>query len=157
PSSPARYGTRPATLITSARVGPVTSGPVPVAKRPVVCCPHADKAFLGKDLQNSPHQPPRGAAPRLTLFTWARGATMRIQPGRIVLPSLITLVVASALLAGPAVTAGASAAGQGPLPVLYNLGGGTTAVWNLPQVRPRKFLRFADGSAALIGMRWARW
>ena len=81
---------------------------------------------------------------------------MRIRPGRIVAP-LITLVLASTLLAGPAVTAGASAAGPGPLPVLYNLGGGTGSVWNLPQVRPRKFFIFADGSAALIGMRWARW
>jgi hypothetical protein len=82
---------------------------------------------------------------------------MRIQAGRIVVPSLITLVLAGALLAGPAVTAGAAAAGPGPLPVLYNLGGGTGSVWNKPQVRPRKFFIFADGSAALIGMRWARW
>jgi hypothetical protein len=82
---------------------------------------------------------------------------MRIQPGRITVPSLITLALASALLAGPAVTAGASAATSRPLPVLYNLGGGTGSVWNKPQVRPRKFVIFADGSAALTGMRWARW
>ena len=82
---------------------------------------------------------------------------MRIQPGRIVVAPVITLVLASTLLAGPAATAGASAAGPGPLPVLYNLGGGTGAVWNNPQVKPRKFFIFADGSAALIGMRWARW
>jgi hypothetical protein len=73
------------------------------------------------------------------------------------LPSLIALVAASALLAGPAATAGASAAAPGPLPVLYNLGGGTGSVWNLPQIKPRKFFIFADGSAALIGMHWARW
>jgi hypothetical protein len=72
-------------------------------------------------------------------------------------PSLITLVLAGTLLAGPAVTVGASAAASGPLPVLYNLGGGAGSVWNLPQVRPRRFYIFADGSAALIGMRWARW
>ena len=82
---------------------------------------------------------------------------MRIQPGRIVVPSLITLALAGTLLAGPAVTAGASAARPGPLPVLYNLGGGTGAVWNFPQVKPRKFFIFADGTAALIGMHWARW
>jgi hypothetical protein len=72
---------------------------------------------------------------------------MRIQPGRIVMASLITLVLAGALLAGPAVTVGASTAATGPLPVLYNLGGGTGSVWNNPQVRPRKFVIFADGSA----------
>jgi hypothetical protein len=74
-----------------------------------------------------------------------------------VVASLTTLVLASALLAGPAVTVGASTAGPGPLPVLYNLGGGTGSVWNKPQVRPRRFIIFADGSAAVIGMRWARW
>src|SRR5690348_1622569 len=82
---------------------------------------------------------------------------MRIQPGRLMAASLITLVLASALQAGPAVTVGASTAAPGPLPVLYNLGGGTGSAWNLPQVRPRKFFIFADGSAALIGMHWARW
>jgi len=82
---------------------------------------------------------------------------MRIQPGRLMAASLITLVLASGLLAGQAATVGASTAAPGPLPVLYNLGGGTGSAWNNPQVRPRKFVIFADGSAALIGMHWARW
>jgi WD40 repeat protein len=43
------------------------------------------------------------------------------------------------------------------LPVLYNLGGGLGSVWNHPQVRPSTFYLFADGSAAITGMRWARW
>jgi WD40 repeat protein len=43
------------------------------------------------------------------------------------------------------------------LPVLYNLGGALAAVWNNPQVKPVVFYIFADGSAAIGGMRWARW
>ena len=43
------------------------------------------------------------------------------------------------------------------LPVLYNLGGEGAAVWDYPQVRPSTFYISADGSAAITGMRWARW
>jgi len=73
---------------------------------------------------------------------------------------LLALALAIALLAGTAGAAGASAvtaSKPAPLPVLYNLGGGLGSVWNNPQVKPRTFYIFADGSAAVIGMRWARW
>jgi hypothetical protein len=74
---------------------------------------------------------------------------------------LLALALAAALLAGSAGTAGAApaaAAKSAPLPVLYNLGGdGGIAVWNLPQVKPKTFFIFADGSGAVIDMRWARW
>ena len=33
-----------------------------------------------------------------------------------------------------------------PLPVLYNLGGGTGSVWNHPEIKPAIFYIFADGS-----------
>jgi hypothetical protein len=42
-------------------------------------------------------------------------------------------------------------------PVLYNLGGGLGSVWNNQEVRPAIFYIFADGSGAVIGMRWSRW
>jgi hypothetical protein len=45
----------------------------------------------------------------------------------------------------------------GPLPVLYNLGGSQAAAWNDPERRPATFFVFADGSAAVTRMRWARW
>lgn len=73
---------------------------------------------------------------------------------------LLALALAAALLAGSAATAGASpatASKPAPLPVLYNLGGADAAVWNHPQVKPAIFYIFADGSAAVIDMRWARW
>ena len=73
---------------------------------------------------------------------------------------LLALALAAALLAGSAGIASASPAAASkpaPLPVLYNLGGGMAAVWNNPQVKPKIFYIFADGSAAVIGMRWARW
>jgi len=73
---------------------------------------------------------------------------------------LLALALAIALLAGSAGTAGASAvmtSKPAPLPVLYNLGGADAAVWNNPQVKPAIFYIFADGSGAVIGMRWARW
>jgi poly(3-hydroxybutyrate) depolymerase len=73
---------------------------------------------------------------------------------------LLALALAAALLAGSAATAGASPAAASkptPLPVLYNLGGADAAVWNNPQVKPAIFYIFADGSGAVIGMRWARW
>jgi hypothetical protein len=73
---------------------------------------------------------------------------------------LLALALATALLAGSAGAAGASPAAASraaPLPVLYNLGGGSGAVWNKPQVKPATFYIFADGSAAVIGMRWAQW
>jgi WD40 repeat protein len=43
------------------------------------------------------------------------------------------------------------------LPVLYNLGGEDAAVWDYRQVRPSTFYIFADGSASIVAMRWARW
>ena len=74
--------------------------------------------------------------------------------------TLLALALATALLAGSAGTANASAvtaSKPAPLPVLYNLGGGLGSAWNKPEVRPAKFYIFADGSGAVIGMRWARW
>jgi hypothetical protein len=83
---------------------------------------------------------------------------MRRRPGRIMTGFLLPLALAGGLLAGPAATAGAAVApGTGSLPALYNLGGGPGGVWNLPQVRPKVFYIFADGSAALIRLHWARW
>jgi len=73
---------------------------------------------------------------------------------------LLALALAVALLAGLTSTAGASVtapARSAPLPVLYNLGGTPAGGWNLPQVKPKIFYIFADGSAALIGMHWAHW
>ena len=73
---------------------------------------------------------------------------------------LLALALATALLAGSAGAAAASpvtASRPAPLPVLYNLGGADAAVWNNPQVKPKVFYIFADGSAAVTGMRWARW
>jgi hypothetical protein len=73
---------------------------------------------------------------------------------------LLTLTLAIALLAGSAGMAGASAvttSKPAPLPVLYNLGGGLGSVWDSPEVRPAVFYIFADGSGAVIGMRWAHW
>ena len=73
---------------------------------------------------------------------------------------LLALALAAALLAGSAGAASASpatASKSAPLPVLYNLGGGLGSVWNNPQTRPTIFYVFADGSGAVIGMRWARW
>ena len=73
---------------------------------------------------------------------------------------LLALALAAALLAGSAGMASASPAAASkpaPLPVLYNLGGALAAVWNDPEVKPKIFYIFADGSAAVIGMRWARW
>jgi hypothetical protein len=74
---------------------------------------------------------------------------------------LLTVALAAALLGGAAGTAGASPAAApkpAPLPVLYGLGGdGLVAAWNSPGIRPTGFAIFADGSAAVTGMRWARW
>jgi hypothetical protein len=73
---------------------------------------------------------------------------------------LLALALGAALVAGSAGAASASpatASKPAPLPVLYNLGGGPGAVWDYPQVKPKTFYIFADGSAAVIGMRWARW
>ena len=73
---------------------------------------------------------------------------------------LLALALAAALLAGSAGMASASPAAAlkpAPLPVLYNLGGGLGSVWNEPEARPAVFYIFADGSAAIIGMHWARW
>ena len=72
----------------------------------------------------------------------------------------LALSLAAALLAGSAGLASAApvaASKPAPLPVLYNLGGGTGTVWDSPQVKPKTFFIFADGSAALTGMTWARW
>jgi len=73
---------------------------------------------------------------------------------------LLALALGAALVAGSAGAASASTATASrptPLPVLYNLGGGLGSVWDYPQVKPKIFYIFADGSAAVIGMRWARW
>jgi len=73
---------------------------------------------------------------------------------------LLAPALAIALLAGTAGTAGASpatASRPAPLPALYNLDPRPPAVWNNPEVRPAIFAIFADGSAAVIGMHWARW
>jgi hypothetical protein len=55
----------------------------------------------------------------------------------------------------------ASPAKARPLPVLYNLGGGSGADWNLPQRRPKIFYLAADGSAALGDtahhLKWTKW
>jgi hypothetical protein len=72
----------------------------------------------------------------------------------------LALTFAAALLAGSAGMASASpaaAAKPAPLPVLYNLGGGTAVVWDSPQIKPKTFFIFADGSAAVTGMQWAHW
>jgi hypothetical protein len=69
---------------------------------------------------------------------------------------LLALALAAALLGGSAGTAGAVSRAA-PLPVLYNLGGSTASAWNKPQVKPKIFYIFADGSAAVTGMRWAHW
>ncbi len=75
------------------------------------------------------------------------------------------IVVAGA--AGIAVAASVSHRSSGPAhatpaaapnpPVLYGFGGADAAVWNLPEVRPGGFAIFADGSAAVTRMHWARW
>jgi hypothetical protein len=73
---------------------------------------------------------------------------------------LRALTLGAALVAGSVGTASASTATTSTpvqLPVLYNLGGGLGSVWDHPQVKPEIFYIFADGSAAVIGMRWARW
>jgi hypothetical protein len=73
---------------------------------------------------------------------------------------LLALALATALLVGSAGMAGASAvttSKPAPLPVLYNLGGGLGSVWNKPEVRPKIFYIFADGSGAVTHMRWASW
>ena len=48
-----------------------------------------------------------------------------------------------------------------PLPVRYNLGGGSGADWNLAQRRPTIFFLAADGSAALGDkahhLTWSKW
>ena len=83
-----------------------------------------------------------------------------MQAGMCLRKILLALALAGALLAGSAGTAGASPAAasrSAPLPVLYNLGGGLGSVWNKPQVKPVVFYIFADGSAAVIRMHWARW
>jgi hypothetical protein len=82
---------------------------------------------------------------------------------------LTVLVPLAAVLATFAGTAGPAQAGVGgrvspaktTTPVLYNLGGGTGAVWNLAQRRPAIFYLAADGSAALGDkahhLKWTKW
>jgi hypothetical protein len=82
---------------------------------------------------------------------------------------LTVLVPLAAVLATFAGTAGPALAGVGgrvspaktTTPVLYNLGGGTGAVWNLAQRRPAIFYLAADGSAALGDkahhLKWTKW
>jgi hypothetical protein len=57
--------------------------------------------------------------------------------------------------------AGQVAPAKATSPVLYNLGGGSGAVWNLAQRRPVIFYLAADGSAALGDkahhLKWTKW
>ena len=79
---------------------------------------------------------------------------------RKILLALALAVALPASLAGLTGTAGATVtapATPAPLPVLYNLGGSVPGAWNNPQRNPKVFYIFADGSGAVIGMRWASW
>jgi hypothetical protein len=65
---------------------------------------------------------------------------------------LITIALATGLLAGSASTASATTTATAPkLPALYNFGGAPYAAWNLPQIRPGIFYIAADGMTALVG------
>lgn len=60
-----------------------------------------------------------------------------------------------------ATPAAASSTPGTPLPVLYNLGGGSGSDWNLAERRPVIFYLAADGSAALGDevhrLKWTKW
>lgn len=71
------------------------------------------------------------------------------------------ILIAVVIPASAGVGSAASPARATPLPVLYNLGGGSGSVWNLPQRRPAIFYLAADGSAVLGDMphhlKWTKW
>jgi hypothetical protein len=84
--------------------------------------------------------------------------------------SLAVLALAVAvpgILAGTGVTASAavrheaSPARATPLPVIYNLGGGSGSVWDLAERKPAIFYLAADGSAVLgdnpHSLKWSKW
>ena len=71
------------------------------------------------------------------------------------------ILIAMVIPASAGVRYGASPARATPLPVLYNLGGGSGSVWNLAQRRPVVFYLTADG-LALLGdnahhLKWTKW
>jgi hypothetical protein len=86
---------------------------------------------------------------------------------RRLLTALALLAAVLGTLAGTSISASAGVQYRGapakaaPLPVLYNLGGGIGADWNLAQRRPVIFYLAADGSAALGDkahhLKWTRW
>jgi hypothetical protein len=71
------------------------------------------------------------------------------------------ILLGMVLPASAGVRYGALPARATSLPVLYNLGGGSGADWNLPQRKPVIFYLAADGSAALGDkahhLKWAKW
>jgi hypothetical protein len=71
------------------------------------------------------------------------------------------ILIGMVIPASAAVHSAASPARTTPLPVLYNLGGGTGSDWNLPQRKPAIFYLAADGSAALGDtahpLKWTKW
>jgi hypothetical protein len=72
------------------------------------------------------------------------------------------ILIGMVIPASAAVHTAAVPARTTPLPVLYNLGGGSGASeWNLPQRRPTIFYLAADGSAALgetaHPLKWTLW
>ena len=71
------------------------------------------------------------------------------------------ILIAVVIPASARVGSAASPARATPLPVLYNLGGGSGSVWNLPQRRPAIFYLAADGSAVLGDkphhLKWTKW
>jgi hypothetical protein len=84
------------------------------------------------------------------------------------LPAVLALATAvPGILIGMVIPASAgvrheaSPARTTPLPVLYNLGGGSVAEWNLAQRRPVIFYLAADGSAVLGDkphhLKWTKW
>ena len=71
------------------------------------------------------------------------------------------ILIAMVIPASAGVRYGASPARATPLPVLYNLGGGSGSVWNLAQRRPVVFYLTADGLAFLGDnahhLKWTKW
>lgn len=71
------------------------------------------------------------------------------------------ILIAVDIPASAGVRQEASPARATPLPVLYNLGGGTGSEWNLPERKPVIFYLAADGSAVLGDkahhLKWTKW
>lgn len=71
------------------------------------------------------------------------------------------ILIGMVIPASAGIRSGVSPARATPLPVLYNLGGGSGSVWNLAQRRPVIFYLAADGSAALGDtahhLKWTKW